>query len=71
MPTAPPVTETGYRWRKGDVFVSGGNHRWKVDQVFGDRAVLRSCASSWATTNLLTFDEWNEGGQWTLERPNQ
>ena len=40
---------------------------WKVDSVHGDRAVLRSCSSEWATTIPLTFDEWHEGHRWTLE----
>jgi hypothetical protein len=60
--------ETGdYRWRVGDVFTNG-YYRWVVDAVDGDRAVLRSCSSSWATTVPLTFREWREGGRWQLER---
>ena len=43
-----------YRWKVGDVFVAG-EHRWKVDAVYDDRAVLRSCGNSWATTVPLTF----------------
>ena len=59
-------TNKPYTWRVGDVFVNG-EYRWKVDSVHGDRAVLRSCGSSWATTIPLTFDEWREGGRWQLE----
>ena len=55
-----------YRWKVGDVFANGP-YRWKVDSISGDRAVLRSCSSSWATTMLLTFDEWNDSGRWKLE----
>ena len=55
-----------YQWKVGDVFINGP-HRWKVDSVHGDQAVLRSCSTSWATTRLLTFDEWHEGGRWQLE----
>lgn len=54
-----------YRWRVGDVFTDG-THKWHVDSIHGDRAVLRSCSSSWATTIALTFDEWREGGRWRL-----
>ncbi len=54
-----------YRWRIGDVFTSG-TYRWRVDSINGDKAVLRSCSTQWATTRLLTFDEWREGGQWKL-----
>ncbi len=56
---------TDYTWRIGDVFTNG-TYQWKVDSVHGDKAVLRSCGSSWATTRLLTFDEWHEGHRWTL-----
>lgn len=56
---------TDYTWKIGDVFTDG-THRWKVDSIVGDKAVLRSCSSSWATTRLLTFDEWREGGRWQL-----
>ena len=55
-----------YEWKIGDVFTNG-QHQWVVDSISGDKAVLRSCASSWATTKLLTFDEWREGGRWRLE----
>lgn len=55
-----------YRWRVGDVFTNG-QYRWAVDRVDGDKAVLRSCGSSWATTIPLTFDEWHENGRWQLE----
>lgn len=55
-----------YKWKVGDVFANGP-HRWAVDSISGDRAVLRSCSSSWATTILLTFDEWNDSGRWRLE----
>lgn len=57
-----------YQWKIGDVFTDG-TYRWKVESVSGDRAVLRSCSTSWATTRLLTFDEWREGGRWQLEQP--
>lgn len=55
-----------YVWRIGDVFTNG-TFRWRVDSVKGDKAVLRSCASDWATTIPLTFNEWREGGRWQLE----
>lgn len=55
-----------YTWRIGDVF-RNGNHRWKVDSIQGDKAVMRSCGSAWATTIPLTFDEWHENGRWKLE----
>lgn len=55
----------GYRWRVGDVFESGES-RWRVERIEGDKAVLRSCGSSWATTIPLTFNEWHEGGRWQL-----
>ena len=54
-----------YTWRIGDVFTDG-IHRWIVDSVHGEKAVLRSCGSSWATTIPLTFNEWREGGRWRL-----
>jgi len=57
---------TNYTWRIGDVFASG-EHRWKVIAIEGERAVLQSCASSFATTIPLTFNEWHEGGRWKLE----
>lgn len=59
-----------YAWRIGDVFTNG-THRWAVDSVHGEKAVLRSCGSSWATTIPLTFDEWREGGRWKLADGNQ
>lgn len=55
-----------YQWRIGDVFTNG-THRWAVDRIVGDKAVMRSCGSSWATTIPLTFNEWREGGRWRLE----
>ena len=55
-----------YKWKVGDVFTDG-KYRWRVDSVEGERAVLRSCGSSWATTIPLTFAEWREGGRWQLE----
>lgn len=59
-----------YRWRVGDVFTNGTS-RWRVDSLHeGDRAVLRSLASSWATTIQLTYPEWHEGHRWTLESPD-
>jgi len=55
-----------YRWKVGDVF-ENGQFRWRVDELHaGDRAVLRSCGSSWATTIPLTFKEWHENGRWQL-----
>lgn len=54
-----------YQWRIGDVFTDG-TYRWKVTSIEGERAVLQSCTTSWATTRLLTFDEWREGGRWQL-----
>lgn len=57
-----------YAWRVGDVFTDG-THRWAVDAVHGERAIMRSLGSSWATTILLTFSEWSEGGRWHLEAP--
>lgn len=57
-----------YRWRVGDVFTDG-THRWAVDSVDGEKAILRSRGSWWATTIPLTFDEWREGGRWCLEAP--
>mgnify|MGYP001600832700 CR=1 FL=1 len=54
-----------YQWKVGDVFTDG-QYRWKVDATQGDKAILRSCGSSWATTMPLTFDEWREGGRWQL-----
>jgi hypothetical protein len=66
--TAPTVApkSTAYAWRVGDVFTNG-THRWVVDSVLGDKAVMRSLGSSWATTIPLTFSEWREGGRWYLE----
>lgn len=55
-----------YTWRVGDVFTDG-THRWAVDSIQGEKAVMRSCGSSWATTIPLTFSEWREGGRWRLE----
>jgi hypothetical protein len=59
-----------YTWKIGDVFTDG-KYRWRVDTVFlgGQRAVLRSCSTPWATTIALTFNEWREGGRWRLELP--
>lgn len=54
---------TDYKWSVGDVFTDG-KHHWAVDSVSGEKAVLRSCGSSWATTVPLTFTEWREGGRW-------
>ncbi len=56
-----------YIWRIGDVFTDG-TYRWRVDSINGDKAVLRSCGSSWATTRLLIFNEWREGGRWQIEQ---
>jgi hypothetical protein len=57
-----------YVWRVGDVFTDG-THCWRVDSVSGNKAVLRSCGSSWATTIPLTFAEWREDGRWRLDVP--
>ncbi len=59
-------TESTYRWRRCDVFTNG-TYRWEVAEVHGEKAVLRSCGTSWATTIPLTFNEWREGGRWKLE----
>lgn len=53
-------------WRIGDVYTDG-TYRWKVLSVDGDKAVMQSCGSSWATTIPLTLTEWREGGRWQLE----
>ena len=58
-----------YRWKVGDVFKCGDS-RWRVDSIEGDKAVLRSCSTSWATTIPLTYDEWHEGHRWKLEEPS-
>ena len=55
-----------YTWRVGDVFTNG-TYRWVVDSIRGEKAILRSLGSSWATTIPLTFSEWHEGGRWRLE----
>jgi hypothetical protein len=60
------MNDQPYTWRVGDVFTDG-THHWAVDSVHGEKAVLRSCGSSWATTIPLTFSEWREGGRWHLE----
>lgn len=65
------VVETrhgSYSWKVGDVFTNGTN-RWKVDSVVGDKAILRSCTSLWATTVPLTYAEWQNNCKWFLERP--
>lgn len=54
-----------YQWRRGDEFTDG-KYRWKVDMIMGDKAILRSCTSEWATTRLLTYPEWHEGHRWKL-----
>lgn len=56
-------------WRIGDVYTDG-EHRWKVLSVHGEKAVLQSCGSSWATTIPLTMREWSEGGRWQLAAPS-
>lgn len=61
---------TSYQWKIGDVFTNG-EYRWKVVEVVGERAVLQSCSTSWATTNLLTYNEWREGGKWKLEQSTE
>jgi len=55
-----------YQWRVGDVFTNG-EHRWRVDSIDGDKAVLRSCSTDWATTIPLTYNDWHEGHRWKLE----
>ncbi len=59
-----------YVWRVGDVFVSreNPNFRWRVERLAGtDKALLQSLTTSWACTIFLTYEEWNDRGQWTLE----
>lgn len=64
------MSADNYCWRVGDVFTNGTN-RWRVDSlVYGDRAVLRSCSTPWATTIALTYPEWHEGHRWKLETPD-
>lgn len=64
--------ERAYTWRIGDVFTDGRGHYWEVDAIVGDRAVLRSCSSTWATTKPLLFHEWHDGHRWTLvEAPHE
>ncbi len=67
-PDATAREEQGkaYTWRRGDVFTNG-TYRWRVASIDGDKAVLQSCSTAWATTRPLTFDEWREGGRWQLE----
>ncbi len=60
------MNSQSYVWHVGDIFTDG-THRWAVDLVLGEKAVLRSCGSSWATTIPLTFNEWREGGRWRRE----
>ena len=55
-----------YTGRAGDVFTDGTS-RWMVDDVYGEKAILRSCGSSWATTIPLTYSAFREGGRWYLE----
>lgn len=55
-----------YQWRVGDVFTDG-THRWAVVSVYMERAVLQSCTTYWAKTIALTYEEWNDRGQWQLE----
>jgi hypothetical protein len=55
-----------YTWKLGDVFTNG-TYRWRVERISGDRAVLQSLSTAWATTILLTYEEWNEDGRWTLQ----
>ncbi len=61
-------TTEAYKWKVGDVFAHGP-YRWKVAVVHGDKAVLRSCSTPWATTLPLTFEEWHDNHRWTLEEP--
>lgn len=63
-----PAPPDALAWRIGDVYTDG-TYRWKVLSVAGDKAVLQSCGSSWATTIPLTFNEWREGGRWQREAP--
>lgn len=60
------MTEQAYRWRVGDVFTDG-KYEWRVDSIYGEKAVLRSCGSSWATTVPLTLTEWHKDGLWKLK----
>jgi hypothetical protein len=39
-------------WQVGDVFTDG-TYRWRVESIQDDKAVLRSCSTSWATTRPL------------------
>lgn len=55
-----------YAWKLGDVFTNG-TYRWEVVSVSGERAILQSCTTAWAKTIYLTYDEWNDRGQWQLE----
>ena len=57
------TSEQPYVWRIGDVFTNG-KFQWKVISIDGDKAVLQSCDTLWATTMPLTFNEWREGGRW-------
>jgi len=59
------IERESYVWRVGDVFTDGTYH-WAVDSIHGEKAILRSRGSSWATTIPLTFSEWREGGRWKL-----
>ena len=56
-----PTFQIDQVWTKGDA-------RWRVIRVDGDRAVLQSCSSSWATTIPLTMAEWNDDGRWMVEQ---
>lgn len=49
----------GQIWAKGDA-------RWRVERVFGDRAVLRSVHTEWAVTRALTMAEHQADGPWWL-----
>jgi len=56
-------SQPAYQWRVGDEWTKGP-HRWRVESIIGDRAVLQSCSTEWARTVPLTVAEWCEDG-WT------
>lgn len=60
----PLAWAVGQAWRS-----PSGEYTWRVDSVDGDRAVLRSTTTEWATTRPLTLAEHNRHGVWTLVDP--
>lgn len=54
-----------YTWKLGDRF-SNGEYTWEVVSIHGNRAILQSLTTEWARTIFLTYEEWNDKGQWTL-----